>query len=132
MSIDAGTILVGGTTSTTGGTSTGFIPKEDGNPKKVILDDGSDYLASTTITFTARDPQVNASAPNGYTQQRSSMKAVVPLSLDNGGHTTNTISITLSYDVETSDTEKEALTELGAQLFRSAAFADFWRKQSMA
>lgn len=132
MSIDAGTVLVGGTTSTTGGTSTGFIPKDGDNPRRVILDDGSDFLDQTIITFTARDPQVNSGAPNGYTQQRSSVKVGKPKTLANSALTTNTASATIAFDIETTDAEKEELIEELVQLIRGSAFADFWKKQSMA
>lgn len=133
MSIDTSVVLVSGTTSTTGGTSTAFIVKGsgDGN-KKVILDDGSEFIDSEQYTFSVKDPIVNTGAPNGYTQARSTVKCVVPLTLDNGNRTTNTVSITLSMDPETSDTEKEALIELGAQLLTQASLDDFWKKQSIA
>lgn len=133
MTIAAGAILVGGTTSSTGGVSTTFIPKGDTlNEMKVVLDDSSEFIDSTIITFTVRDPSVNAGAPNGYNQGRSSIKAVVPLALDNSGRTTNTINVSMSVDPETTDAEKDALIELGVQLVRGAAFDAFWKKQSLA
>lgn len=133
MSIDTFTVLVGGTTSTTGGTSTGMIVKgeSDGN-KKVILDNSAEFIDAEQYTFSVKDPTVNSGSPNGYTQARSSAKAVIPLTLDNGNRTTNTINIVLSYDPETTDTEKAALLELGAQMLSSSALADFWKKQSLA
>jgi len=133
MSIDSSVILVGGTTSSTGGTSTGFIVKGsgDGN-KKVILDDASEFIDSQQYTFSVSDPVVNSGAPNGYTQQRSTVKCVVPLNLDNGNRTTNTVTISLAFDPETTDTEKEALIELGAQLLIQSSLDDFWKKQSLA
>lgn len=133
MSIDTSVILVGGVSSSTGGTSTSFIVKDSGNgAKKVLLDDGSEFIDSTQITFSTKEPVPNSGSPNGYTQQRSTIKAVVPLTLDNGGRTTNTVTVNLSYDPETSDTEKEALIELGAQLLIQAALDAFWKKQSVA
>jgi hypothetical protein len=133
MSIESGAILVGGTTSTTGGTSTSFIVKGDSaNLKKVYLDDSSEYVNTTSITFTGKDPIVNSGAPNGYTQQRSTVKANVPLLLDNGNYTMNTVNIELACDPETSDAEKVLLISLGVQLLNGTSFADFWKKQSMA
>jgi hypothetical protein len=133
MPIDTGAILVGGTTSTTGGTSTPFTIKGDSNGEKsVILDDGTTYIDSSRINFTVKDPVANAGAPNGYTQQRSSVRVVVPFLLDNGNYTSSTISIGIAYDVELTDAEKDALMELGAQLIRTSSFDDFWKKQSLA
>lgn len=132
MSIASGTVLVGGTTSSTGGTSTGFIVKGDTQGEaKVILDDGSAFIDSTQIAFTVRDPVVNSSSPNGYTQQRSSVSVLVPLALDNDNYTTNSVKVSISCDPETTDAEKDALIEMAAQLLRGSAFDDFWKKQSL-
>jgi hypothetical protein len=133
MSIETAVILVGGTSSVTGGTSTGFIIKGDTlNEKRVILDDSSEFIDQTNVVFSIKDPVVNSGAPNGYTQQRSSVKMIRPLGLDNGNRTTNTFQTQVSVDPETSDAEKLALIEEGCQLVYQAALADFWRKQSLA
>jgi hypothetical protein len=132
MSIKTSTILVGGTSSSTGGTSTPLIMKSSGlnGESKAILDDGSEFMDSTFLTFTTKDPVVNGGAPNGYTQQRSGIKVVVPLDLANGNHTTNTVSIAIAFDPETTESQVAALLEMGAQLFISAALDAFWKKQS--
>jgi hypothetical protein len=134
MSIETAAILVGGTTSSTGGTSTDFIVKGPANngDMRVFLDDGSEFIDSIQVAFSVKDPIVNSGAPNGYTQQRSAIKGLVPLSLDNGNRTVNSVKIELAYDPETTDTEKDALIELGCQLFRQAALDAFWKKQSLA
>jgi hypothetical protein len=131
MTIASSVILVGGTTSTTGGTSTPFIEKSiDSKGHKVILDDGSEFIDSATVNFTTKDPVVSSGAPNGYTQQRSAAHVVVPKQLENGKRTTNTVKCEIAFDPETSDTEKQALLEMGAQLLIQSALADFWKKQS--
>jgi hypothetical protein len=132
MSIASGTVLVGGTTSSTGGTSTGFIVKGDTfNEAKVVLDDSSAFIDATNISFSVKDPVVNSSAPNGYTQRRSNVSVLVPLALDNGNYTTNSVKISISCDPETTDAEVDALIELGAQLLRDADFDAFWKQQSL-
>lgn len=134
MSITSSVILVGGTTSSTGGTSTPFINKGSSGPGevKLILDDGSEFIDSTIVSLSIKDPVANSGAPNGYTQQRSSIKAVVPKDLANGNRTTNTVQMSLAFDPETTDAEKEALIELGAQLWIQAALDAFWKKQSLS
>lgn len=133
MSIESGAILVGGTTSTTGGTSTPMITKGDTlGEKRMILDDSSEYIAQTSLSFTVKDPVVSSGAPNGFTQQRSQLKVLVPLALDNGNRTFNTITIVVATDPETTSSEKDALIELGVQALNGSAFADFWKAQSLS
>jgi hypothetical protein len=134
MTIASSVILVGGTTSSTGGTSTPFIDKgsSGSGERKLILDDGSDYIDSTIVSLSIKDPVANNGAPNGYTQQRSSIKAVVPLELANGNRTTNTVTIQFSCDPETTDAQKAALIELGAQLLIQSDMESFWKQQSLS
>jgi len=133
MSLEAGAILVGGTTSTTGGTSTSFVTKgESLGVKNLVLDDGSEFLSSTQVQFSSKDPNVSTGAPNGYTQQRSSVKVLVPLLLDNGNRTFNTVTIELAYDVETTSAEKDSLISMGVQLLNDSDFSDFWKQQALS
>jgi hypothetical protein len=133
MSLTTGTVLVGGTTSTTGGTSTGFLTKGDTlGQKNLILDDGSEYASQTQANFTIKDPVTKASAPNGFSQQRSKIQFLVPLSLDNGNRTFNTLTIELAYDVETTSSEKDALIALGVQTLNGSDFSDFWKQQVLS
>lgn len=133
MSIASSSILVDGTVATTGGTATGVLTKGGTlNETKVILDDSSEFIAQTSVSFVVKDPKVSASSPNGYTQARSSVKVSVPLALDNGNQTVNTINIILSVDPETTDAEIASLLVLSAQLLADSDFSDFWKKQSLA
>lgn len=131
MSLATAVVLVGGTTSTTGGTSTSFIAKGD-NPglTNLVLDDGSDYLSRTVVKFTSKDPVKSNGAPNGMTQQRSEVKIVRGFPLDNGNHTTNTAGAYLSCDPEATDAEKAALMEALVQLVIQAATEAFWKDQA--
>lgn len=133
MSISTSSVLVGGTVATTGGTATTMIEK--GNTldnQKVILDDSAEFINATLIDFSVRDPKVNSGAPNGYTQARSSVKLSVPLALDNGNRTVNTVTIQLSVDPETTDAEVDAIRVLAAQLIHDSDFDEFWQKQSLS
>lgn len=132
MTIATSAILVGGTSSTTGGTSTGFILKGDSqNEARLILDDGSEFAASSIFTLSVKDPVVNSGSPGGYTQQRSTVKVIEPKVLANGNRTTNSINISVSFDPETTDAEKTSMLESGAQLLIQAALDAFWKKQSL-
>lgn len=131
MTIQASSVLVDGTVATTGGTATSVINKGGTlAERRVILDDGSVYVGETRLQFKVSDPVVNSSAPNGYTQGRSEVKVLVPLLLDNGKYTTNTIDLKLSVDPETTDAEIQSMLVLGAQLLHDTDFSDFWKKRS--
>lgn len=133
MSIDSASILVGGTTSTTGGSATTFIVKGDTlNEKRVILDNSAAFADETKVQFSIKDPVVNSGAPNGYTQARSTAKILVPLALDNGLYTVNTVTISVSFDPETTSAEKDNLIDLAVQLLNDSDYSDFWKKQSLS
>lgn len=133
MSIASGTILVGGTSSATGGTSTGLIEKGNSlTESRCLLDDGSAYTNSTSLQFLVKDPVPNPSAPNGFTQKRSSIRLLVPLALDNGNTTINSVAIQLSVDPETTDAEIDALRSHAAQVLFDSDFDEFWQNQSVS
>jgi hypothetical protein len=132
MTISAASVLVGGTVSATGGTATTFVSKGNTlNEHRVVLDDSSEFVLSTKLEFKVREPQVQTSAPNGYTQKRSTVKCLKPLLLDNGSYTTNSFDIGLSVDVETTETEIAALRSLLAQIATDADYDSFWNDQSV-
>jgi hypothetical protein len=98
--------------------------------RRVIMDDSSEFINETRVQFRVSDPVVSTSAPNGYTQARSEIKVLVPLTLDNGGYTTNVLDIKLSVDPETTDAETESMLVLGAQFLADSDFSEFWKKRS--
>lgn len=130
MSITSSSVLVDGTVATTGGTATGVIVKDTNNPFVCVLNDASEFIDQTLIKFSTKEPYVDSSAPNGYTQKRSEVYVSVPLALDNGNYTKNTLRITLSVDHETTDAEVQSMLVLGAQLLHDTDFSDFWKKQA--
>lgn len=133
MAISTASVLKDGTVATTGGTATGVIEKGSTlNTLDVILDDSSEFIAQSTVHFTVKDPKVNAGSPNGYTQARNVVLLKVPLALDNGNYTVNTLSITLAVDHETTDAEIESMLVYGAQLLHDSDFSDYWKKQSLS
>lgn len=133
MGIQSGAVLVDGTVATTGGTSTSFITKGNTlNELDLLLDNSAEFIAQTKIKFTVAEPRVQSSAPNGYTQARSICKLLVPLALDNGNTTINTLEIRLSCDHETTDAEIQSMLVLGAQFLHDSDFSNFWKKQSLS
>jgi hypothetical protein len=133
MSITSASILVDGTVATTGGTATTFIEKgQTLNQWEGILNNAAEFLLQQGLTFTIKDPKVNAGSPNGYTQKRSSIVLRVPLALDNSGYTVNTLKIELACDHETTAAEIESMLVTGAQLLHDSDFSNFWKKQSLS
>lgn len=132
MSLVTSSILKDGVVATTGGTATGMIDKGGTLEKwEGILDDGSEFISQSVCSFTIKDPKVNIGSPNGYTQARSTVTLKVPLLLDNGSYTVNTLSIQLAVDHETTDAEISTMLVYGAQLLADSDFSDFWKKQSL-
>lgn len=135
MTIANSTILVGGTPSVTGGTSTALLSKDSGGSGDnhiVMLDNGAALLSQETIDFTCRHPKVSSGAPSGYTQARNGVFHKMPKILANGKRTVNTGNIQLSVDVETTVAEKLAMRVALMQLLFGADFLKFWDDQTTA
>lgn len=132
MSISTASILKDGTVATTGGTAQAFTSLGDTLNQHNAYFDGSDFLTRSECNFTVKAPKISASAPNGYTQARSTVIMKVPLALDNGSNTVNTIKIEFSSDVETTDAEKQTMIVYAAQLLHDTDFSAFWKSGSTA
>jgi len=133
MSIQSSSVLVDGTIAASAGTATSLLTRgRNLDTVETILDDGSEFLNTSFIGFSTKSPKVSVNAPNGYTQVRNTVKVSVPLVLDNGNNTVNTVSVVLAVDVETTDTEVQSLLVTTAQLLTDSDFSDFWKKQSLA
>ena len=133
MSIASSSILYDGTVAASGGTATSMIVRGGTlNSTEVILDNSAEFALQTKIEFSVKEPRVQASAPNGYTQARTTCKVLKPLLLDNGNYTVNTVSMQLSVDPETTAAEIATLLGLIAQAATDSDFTDFWSKQSVA
>lgn len=73
-----------------------------------------------------------ATAPNGFTQERKEMIALVPMTLANGKITNNQVGVWISHDPEASAAQKLELELIGAQMLMDGDFADFWSQGSTA
>jgi hypothetical protein len=124
MALSSASVPVGATYTPSGGTATSFISMgKTLNQNKLYIDDSPTSLAlRKTALATVKPPVVSSDAPNGFTQQRSSISFHVPLLLDNGEYTTNKVEVSISYDVETSAAELQYLRDL---VIFTGADADF-------
>jgi hypothetical protein len=133
MSIEGSAILVDGTISTSGGTSTDLALTGGPSLSEMLLylDDSSEPLNQQTLLFSIVRARVLASAPNGYTQRRSKIVYQRPKVLANGNRTTDQASVNIGVDVETTAAEVATMVGNLAQLLSAASFADFWANQRL-
>lgn len=125
MTMASASIPVGATYSPTGGSATSFVSLgQTGESHRLFIDDGSDLILRKTCLATSKAPVANSGAPNGYTQQRTTIVFHVPMLLDNGNYTTNTVRIEVAYDPEADSSEVGFLWELLAHIGVDADFAN--------
>jgi len=132
MSLNNASVQQGATETFSGGTALTFAtlgPRENGNV--LYAQDDSDIRTRREIVCKTVQATTNPDKPNGYTQSRSALTLKVPLSLDNGSVTVNTVRIEVSTDVETTELEKLALRQLALQVLSDSDFTEFWNNQSV-
>jgi hypothetical protein len=133
MPIEGSSIQPDATPAASGGTDTDLKLKDRGQGYvNMILDDGSEFINQVTFTFSFKDPKVSASAPNGYTQARTSVVMRSPLALDNGEYTVNTGRIELAVDHETTNSEVQTMLNCMGQLLCDSDFTEAWAEQLSA
>jgi hypothetical protein len=133
MSLSNASINSGATGSFSGGSALAFESRGIEAGRNVLYATAdTDLRTRREIDCSVSYPKVQATAPNGYTQARSTLVIKVPIELDNGNTTVNTFRIVLSTDVETSDTQIDEMLVLGAQTLLDADFAAFWKAKSVA
>jgi len=131
MSLRDATLLSGATMAPTGGSTLTFGAKgSELNKVNLYVPADTDLRLRREIACTTKDPKVSTSAPNGYTQARASAQLKSPLLLDNGAITVNTVTIQVSFDVETTDAEKDELLVLGSQMLNDADFLALFKDLS--
>jgi hypothetical protein len=135
MPINAATPKVGSTTYVEPSDGTADVLSRLGATlaeARATFDADTEYLTQKSIDFSVTEPRVNPSLPNGYTQQKRIAKLKIPLELDNGNRTVNTVTITMSCDIETSAAERTELMMLGSQLLGDSDFTDFWQSGDLS
>jgi hypothetical protein len=132
MSLSDMSLLEGATITPSGGTALVFDSMGTSEYKNTLfVPADTDLRTQRRIVCTAKWPKVQSSAPNGYTQARANAVIKIPLELDNGAITYNTIVIGFNTDVETSSAEKDAMLLLGAQVFTDSDFTGFLKNLSV-
>jgi len=133
MSLSNGSMPIGATYAPTGGSATSLVSlgSTDGT-NKLYIDDGSDLILRKTCLATSKSPVPSSGAPNGYTQQRSSIVFHVPMLLANGNYTKNTVKIEVTFDPEADASERAYLRELIAHAGVDADFDGLFDDGSVA
>lgn len=125
-------VLNTGGTPTWGGTGSHTL-KSLGGTQGV----GSYYVATgsetlndrMTVEITQKPSKANASSPGGYTQVRTEMVLKSPLTLADGTVTIQTVRMSVSTDRSESDSNRNLLRMLCAQLLIRATYDPAWDDQ---
>jgi len=131
MTIENGILPMGAVYAPTGGVARTMLSlgrTTDSN--KLLLDEDLDLILRKTILVTSKAPTPNASSPNGYTQQRTSIVFHSPKLLANGNYTKNSFSFVLSYDPETTAAEIAELREYAAHIGVQSEFDELFENGS--
>lgn len=133
MPLDNASAPIGATYTPAGGSATSFISLgKTSDSNKLYIDDGADLILRKTCLASSKPPVPNASSPNGYTQQRSTIVFHVPMLLANGAYTKNTVKIEVAFDPEADAAERSYLRELIAHCGVDADFDGLFDDGSVA
>jgi hypothetical protein len=132
MSLILVSVLKNGMVFIIGGTATPLTSLGNTLNTHNLFMDGTDHLTRTEVVATVKQPKPSVGAPNGYTQARSILTIKTPLALDNGNYTVNTVQISFSCDVETTQAEKQTLLNFAVNALSDSDFTEFWENQSVA
>ena len=131
MGLNNASLLQGATVAASGGTALAFSSLGGSPGNTLYAIDDPDIRTRRDIVCNTTAARPKSDAPNGYTQQRTNATVKIPLTLDNGNVTVNTIRIEMSTDVETTDAEKLELRSIAAQVLVDSDFLEFWDNQSL-
>lgn len=121
MSLSTAAIVKDGVIATTGGTS------ENLGSQGSTLNQHDLYFGGTTMSdrndmiVKMKRPSENANTPGGYTQGRAEFFLKFPKILANSARTLNTARIVISYDVETTDVEKDTILSYLGDMFKDGS-----------
>lgn len=133
MGLQSMSIATGGTISVAGGSAVAFtMTKNSGNVVESSVTADTDFRLRRKGIFKAVSPVKDASAPNGYTQQKNIALFVKPKLLANGKYTNNTIQLSLFFDPETTAAEKQELLDFASQCAFDSDLTSFMKDGSLA
>lgn len=135
MGVQNATLLVGGTVSTTGGTSTAFVTNGADVVGGIQVVDSTSTNAVTRASITARTIKsaaldMESGTYAGKTKRQAQI--VRPKVTSSGRVVFPLVRVELETHPEMSDAEISALTSEGAQLLTDPDFASFWKIGSLA
>jgi len=123
MPINNASVPIGGVYTPAGGVATSIVSLGSTiDSNKFYINGSEDLILRKTILATSKSPSPSSGAPNGYTQQRTAVVVHVPMLLDNGNYTTNTIRVEISYDPEADSDERAYLREWLSHMGSDADF----------
>lgn len=127
-------VLIDGTLTPSAGTSTDLLTlgSPSQNVHSLFLDDGSDYLLQKKFVAQYTDARVQASAANGYTQIRNSVRTLWPIVPTDRNLTVNSIKTEMAIDPYTTSAQNLSLRIAHAQLLFATAYEEFWLNRSLA
>lgn len=127
MSLATLSILENATVTPSGGTALPLTSAGGSLDKNtLIVDADTDLRTQRSVDFSVSRPKVQGSAPNGYTQARSSVILKIPRTLANGNTSVDTVFVKFSTDVETTVAEKDEMRALACQLLIDSETDAFW------
>lgn len=135
MGIANATLLVGGTVSASGGTSTAFVPNGSQVTGGIQVVDSTNTNAVTraSMTFRTIKQAVLDSVSGLFTGKvKRQAQLVRPKVLGSGRVVFPLVRIELEFHPESSDAEISALMSEGAQLLIDTDFTSFWKIGSQA
>ena len=135
MGVQNATLLVGGTVSATGGTSTAFTPNGATVSGGVQVVDSTSTNAVTRASITVRNIKAATldTTTGTYTGKwKRQSQLVRPKVLSSGRVVFPLVRIELEGHPDMSDAEVSALISEGAQLLIDADFTSFWKVGSVA
>lgn len=130
MAVNNSTILVGGTVSTTGGTSTAFVLNgaQVAGGVQVVDSTSTNAITRASITFrTIKSAVIDAVTGLFTGKTKRQAQLVRPKVLASGRVAFPLIRIELETHPEQTDAEISALMSEGAQLLSDADFTQFWK-----
>lgn len=135
MGIANATLLVGGTVSASGGTSTAFVPNGSQVTGGIQVVDSTNTNAVTraSMTFRTIKQAVLDSVSGLFTGKiKRQAQLVRPKVLSSGRVVFPLVRIELEFHPDNSDAEISALLSEGAQLLIDSDFTSFWKIGSQA
>lgn len=135
MGLQNATLMVGATVSTTGGTSTAFVPNGASVSNGIQLVDSTNTNAITRASITCKTIKnatidVTSGLFSGKTKRQ--MQLVRPKVLTNGQVKFPLIRIEIETIPDNTEAEISALMNEGAMLLSDSDFLNFWKIGSVA